>query len=140
MSDKQVIFIIRSDNGSEFKNYIMSKFLSDEGIKHQYAVAYCEQNFSRSPMSASENEAVSGHPFKCMGIEYVGYRDSMQNLSAESRKPNVMMKFISSLQTLTPRNFRSHSSHVTTFFEDVMEAGGGFDSTVMRENGCIIEN
>ena len=36
---------IRSDNGTEFKNYTMNEFLSDEGIKHQYAAPYTpEQN------------------------------------------------------------------------------------------------
>ena len=34
---------IRSDNGTEFKNYTMDEFLSDEGIKHQYVVAYTPQ-------------------------------------------------------------------------------------------------
>ena len=33
------ILAIRSDNGSEFKNYTMDEFLSDEGIKHQYSAA-----------------------------------------------------------------------------------------------------
>ena len=31
------ILIIRSDNGTEFKNYTLDEFLSDEGIKHQYS-------------------------------------------------------------------------------------------------------
>src|SRR3954467_13400215 len=34
---------IRSDNGTEFKNYTMDEFLSDEGIKHQYSAAYTPQ-------------------------------------------------------------------------------------------------
>ena len=31
------ILAIRSDNGSEFKNYTLNDWLSDEGIKHQYS-------------------------------------------------------------------------------------------------------
>ena len=31
------ILTIRSDNGTEFKNYTLDEFLSDEGIKHQYS-------------------------------------------------------------------------------------------------------
>ncbi len=34
------ILAIRSDNGSEFKNYTLNDFLSDEGIRHQYSAAY----------------------------------------------------------------------------------------------------
>jgi hypothetical protein len=34
---------IRSDNGSEFKNYTLNDFLSEEGIQHQYSVAYTPQ-------------------------------------------------------------------------------------------------
>ncbi|KAK1614560.1 hypothetical protein QYE76_020077 [Lolium multiflorum] len=34
---------IRSDNGSEFKNYTLNDFLSEEGIRHQYSVAYTPQ-------------------------------------------------------------------------------------------------
>ena len=37
------ILAIRSDNGSEFKNYTMDEFLSDEGIKHQYSAVYTPQ-------------------------------------------------------------------------------------------------
>ena len=37
------IMMIRSDNGFEFKNYTLEEFLSDEGIKHQYSVAYTPQ-------------------------------------------------------------------------------------------------
>ena len=37
------ILAIRSDNGSKFKNYTVEEFLSDEGIKHQYSVAYTPQ-------------------------------------------------------------------------------------------------
>src|SRR3954463_3976393 len=34
------ILAIRSDNGSEFKNYTLEEFLSDEGIEHQYSAPY----------------------------------------------------------------------------------------------------
>src|SRR5664279_5053561 len=34
---------IRSDNGSEFKNYTVEGFLSDEGIAHQYSTPYTPQ-------------------------------------------------------------------------------------------------
>ena len=34
---------IRSDNDSEFKNYTLNDFLSDEGIRHQYSAAYTPQ-------------------------------------------------------------------------------------------------
>ena len=34
------ILMIRSDNGTEFKNFTLEEFLSDEGIKHQYSAAY----------------------------------------------------------------------------------------------------
>ena len=37
--DKE-IWAIRSDNGSEFKNYTLEEFLSDEGIEHQYSAPY----------------------------------------------------------------------------------------------------
>src|SRR4051812_47970303 len=37
------IMAIRSDNGTEFKNYTMDEFLSDEGFKHQYSAAYTPQ-------------------------------------------------------------------------------------------------
>ncbi|KAK1609128.1 hypothetical protein QYE76_032801 [Lolium multiflorum] len=37
------ILAIRSDNGSEFKNYTLNDFLSDEGIIHQYSAAYTPQ-------------------------------------------------------------------------------------------------
>jgi transposase InsO family protein len=39
----QNISAIRSDNGSEFKNYTLNGFLSDEGIQHQYSAAYTPQ-------------------------------------------------------------------------------------------------
>ncbi|KAK1604547.1 hypothetical protein QYE76_028220 [Lolium multiflorum] len=38
-----LIMAIRSDNGSEFKNYTLNDFLSDEGILHQYSAAYTPQ-------------------------------------------------------------------------------------------------
>ncbi|XP_073354653.1 uncharacterized protein [Aegilops tauschii subsp. strangulata] len=37
------ILTIRSDNGTEFKNYTLDEFLSDEGIKHQYSTPYTPQ-------------------------------------------------------------------------------------------------
>ncbi|KAK1616553.1 hypothetical protein QYE76_022070 [Lolium multiflorum] len=38
-----LILAIRSDNGSEFKNYTLNDFLSDEEIRHQYSAAYTPQ-------------------------------------------------------------------------------------------------
>ncbi len=35
--------MIRSDNGTEFKNYTLDEFLGDEGIKHQYSAPYTPQ-------------------------------------------------------------------------------------------------
>ena len=40
---KLPIMAIRSDNGSEFKNYTLNDFLSEEGIRHQYSAAYTPQ-------------------------------------------------------------------------------------------------
>lgn len=37
------ILTIISDNGTEFKNYTLDEFLSDEGIKHQYSAPYTPQ-------------------------------------------------------------------------------------------------
>jgi hypothetical protein len=37
------ILTIRSDNGTEFKNYSLNEFPSDAGIKHQYSAAYTLQ-------------------------------------------------------------------------------------------------
>src|SRR3954462_8309728 len=37
------ILAIRSDNGTEFKNYTLNEFLSEEGIRHQYSAAYTPQ-------------------------------------------------------------------------------------------------
>src|SRR3989337_2160683 len=37
------ILTIRSDNGTEFKNYTLEEFLSDEGIGHQYSAPYTPQ-------------------------------------------------------------------------------------------------
>src|SRR4051812_14965277 len=37
------ILSIRSDNGTEFKNYTLDDFLSDKGIKHQYSTPYTPQ-------------------------------------------------------------------------------------------------
>jgi transposase InsO family protein len=39
----QDILMIRSDNGTEFKNYTLNDFLSDEGIRHQYSSPYTPQ-------------------------------------------------------------------------------------------------
>jgi transposase InsO family protein len=38
--------MIRSDNGTEFKNYTLNYFLSDEGIRHQYSSPYTPQQNS----------------------------------------------------------------------------------------------
>jgi transposase InsO family protein len=35
--------MIQSDNGTEFKNYTLNDFLSDEGIRHQYSTPYTPQ-------------------------------------------------------------------------------------------------
>ena len=40
--DKEIL-TIRSDNGSESKNYTLEEFLSDEGIEHQYSAPYTPQ-------------------------------------------------------------------------------------------------
>src|SRR3954470_2618187 len=40
------ILTIRSDNDTEFKNYTLDEFLSDEGIKHQYSAPYTPQQNS----------------------------------------------------------------------------------------------
>ena len=40
--DKDIL-AIRSDNCSEFKNYTLEEFLSDEGIEHQYSAPYTPQ-------------------------------------------------------------------------------------------------
>src|SRR3954464_11431429 len=37
------ILAIRSDNGTEFKNYTLDEFLVDEGTKHQYSAPYTPQ-------------------------------------------------------------------------------------------------
>jgi hypothetical protein len=39
----QDILMIQSDNGTEFKNYTLNEFLSDEGIRHQYSTPYTPQ-------------------------------------------------------------------------------------------------
>jgi hypothetical protein len=39
----QDILLIRSDNGTEFNNYTVNEFLSDEGIHHQYSTPYTPQ-------------------------------------------------------------------------------------------------
>jgi transposase InsO family protein len=37
------ILTIRSDNDTEFKNYTLNEFLSDEGIRYQYSTTYTPQ-------------------------------------------------------------------------------------------------
>jgi transposase InsO family protein len=37
------ILAIRSDNGTEFKNYTMEEFLGEEGIRHQFSAPYTPQ-------------------------------------------------------------------------------------------------
>ncbi|KAK1696926.1 hypothetical protein QYE76_013623 [Lolium multiflorum] len=37
------ILAIRSDNGTEFKNYTLDDFLGEEGIQHQYSMPYTPQ-------------------------------------------------------------------------------------------------
>jgi transposase InsO family protein len=37
------IIAIRSDNGTEFKNYTLDDFLGEEGIQHQYSSTYTPQ-------------------------------------------------------------------------------------------------
>jgi transposase InsO family protein len=37
------ILMIRSDNGTEFKNYTLNDFLSNQGIRHQYSTPYTPQ-------------------------------------------------------------------------------------------------
>jgi transposase InsO family protein len=39
----QDILMIQSDNGTEFKNYTLNDFLSEEGIRHQYSSPYTPQ-------------------------------------------------------------------------------------------------
>jgi hypothetical protein len=43
MSTWANILAIRSDNGSEFKNYTLNDFISEEGIRNQYYAAYTPQ-------------------------------------------------------------------------------------------------
>jgi transposase InsO family protein len=38
-----VIKTIRTDNGSEFKNYAMEDFVSEEGLKHEFSAPYTPQ-------------------------------------------------------------------------------------------------
>ena len=40
---EQVIKTIRTDNGTEFKNYSMQDFVQDEGIKHEFSAPYTPQ-------------------------------------------------------------------------------------------------
>jgi transposase InsO family protein len=39
----QNILMIRSDDGTEFTNYTLNDFLSNEGIRHQYSTPYTPQ-------------------------------------------------------------------------------------------------
>jgi hypothetical protein len=40
---EEVIKTIRTDNGSEFKNYAMDDFMDEEGIKHEFSAPYTPQ-------------------------------------------------------------------------------------------------
>jgi transposase InsO family protein len=40
---KSTILMIRSDNGSELKNYTLNEFLGEEDIRHQYSTPYTPQ-------------------------------------------------------------------------------------------------
>jgi transposase InsO family protein len=40
---EEVIKTIRTDNGSEFKNYTMENFVCEEGIKHEFSAPYTRQ-------------------------------------------------------------------------------------------------
>jgi transposase InsO family protein len=40
---EEVIKTIRTNNGSEFKNYAMEDFMGEEGIKHEFSVPYTPQ-------------------------------------------------------------------------------------------------
>ena len=40
---QEKIMVIRSDNGTQFKNYTVEGFLSEEGIAHQYSTPYTPQ-------------------------------------------------------------------------------------------------
>jgi hypothetical protein len=40
---KSTILMIRSDNGSEFKNYTLNEFLDEEGVRQQYSTPYTPQ-------------------------------------------------------------------------------------------------
>jgi hypothetical protein len=40
---EEVIKTIRTDNGSEFKNYTMEEFVVNEGIKHEFFAPYTPQ-------------------------------------------------------------------------------------------------
>jgi transposase InsO family protein len=49
------ILAIRSDNGSEFENYTLNGFLSDEGIQHHYSAAYTPQ---QNGVAESKNQTL----------------------------------------------------------------------------------
>jgi transposase InsO family protein len=65
------ILVIRSDNGSEFKNYTLNDFLGEEGIRHQYSAAYTPQqngvaerkNRTLLDMARSMLAEFKSHPF-----------------------------------------------------------------------------
>jgi transposase InsO family protein len=40
---EEVINTIRTNNGSEFKNYAMEDFVCEEGIKHEFSAPYTTQ-------------------------------------------------------------------------------------------------
>ena len=54
---KLPIMEIRSDNGSELKNYTLNDFLSEEGIRHQYSDAYTPQ---QNGVAERKNDQVLG--------------------------------------------------------------------------------
>jgi transposase InsO family protein len=43
---EEVIKTIRTNNGSEFKNYAMEDFMGEEGIKHEFSAPYTPQQNS----------------------------------------------------------------------------------------------
>jgi hypothetical protein len=55
----QNILAIRSENGTEFNNYTLNGFLSDEGIRHQYSAA-----FARTADAQLQNEKKYAETFR----------------------------------------------------------------------------
>ncbi|KAK1663542.1 hypothetical protein QYE76_051701 [Lolium multiflorum] len=49
------ILTIRSDNGTEFKNYTLDEFLGEEGIQHQYSSPYTPQQNGVAENSSGTN-------------------------------------------------------------------------------------